>query len=249
MVPTIAIMLTPSSTSSGVYIPSAPVDMDFHHFDFREGVYDFILRMLLFLRISAFILQLPFRLLVLYKLRKAWAERDRGRDAMVFHLDQLTATLYWKANGYFSQILFAWIFITFTLTMIPYVDSPIASSVFWLTCLNSVIVVTNFSVSMIWLRQLLQNIPVGGVVGGASMDEIDENTSTRRFYIEDHLNSDPSAEIPLCSVCLAEYCNADELRSLPCSHEYHAKCIDIWLKKKRACPLCNQRIDVPLNTS
>ncbi|KAK5822734.1 hypothetical protein F5H01DRAFT_402806 [Linnemannia elongata] len=43
----------------------------------------------------------------------------------------------------------------------------------------------------------------------------------------------------LCSICLGEYVPDDRLRVLPCSHEYHAECIDVWLTLKSThCPLC-----------
>ena len=50
-----------------------------------------------------------------------------------------------------------------------------------------------------------------------------------------------------CAVCLGSFDVGDELRTLPCRHEYHVKCIDEWLigKGRRlwlddlpACPLC-----------
>ncbi|KAI7820527.1 hypothetical protein BC939DRAFT_230714 [Gamsiella multidivaricata] len=43
----------------------------------------------------------------------------------------------------------------------------------------------------------------------------------------------------LCSICLGEYAIDDRIRVLPCGHEYHAGCIDIWLcRKSTQCPLC-----------
>ncbi|KAL9247006.1 hypothetical protein vseg_020478 [Gypsophila vaccaria] len=42
-----------------------------------------------------------------------------------------------------------------------------------------------------------------------------------------------------CYICLVEYEEGDEMRSLPCHHEFHKKCIDKWLKEiHRVCPLC-----------
>ncbi|KAK3833496.1 MAG: hypothetical protein JOS17DRAFT_81157 [Linnemannia elongata] len=47
------------------------------------------------------------------------------------------------------------------------------------------------------------------------------------------------AEDVCCSICLCEYVAGDRVRILPCTHEYHAECIDIWLTNKSTqCPLC-----------
>ena len=33
-----------------------------------------------------------------------------------------------------------------------------------------------------------------------------------------------------CVVCMCDFENRQLLRVLPCSHEFHAKCVDKWLK-------------------
>ncbi|KAF9549041.1 hypothetical protein EC957_005033 [Mortierella hygrophila] len=49
----------------------------------------------------------------------------------------------------------------------------------------------------------------------------------------------PSISEDICSICLGEYVTDDQLRVLPCSHEYHTECIDVWLTLKSThCPLC-----------
>ena len=62
-----------------------------------------------------------------------------------------------------------------------------------------------------------------------------------------------------CSICLDEFVEGEEVKQLPCSHFFHAPCIDGWLLKERpatnlellvgmrprvaaavpSCPLCN----------
>ncbi|TGZ58280.1 hypothetical protein CRM22_009738 [Opisthorchis felineus] len=41
-----------------------------------------------------------------------------------------------------------------------------------------------------------------------------------------------------CMICLDDYEPKDLLRAMRCRHEFHAKCVDKWLKTKRTCPLC-----------
>ncbi|KAF9188001.1 hypothetical protein BGZ50_001626 [Haplosporangium sp. Z 11] len=42
-----------------------------------------------------------------------------------------------------------------------------------------------------------------------------------------------------CAVCLDEFTEGEEIRTLPCHHEFHCECIDPWLTRKSStCPLC-----------
>ena len=51
-----------------------------------------------------------------------------------------------------------------------------------------------------------------------------------------------------CCVCLGEFADGEELRTLPCGHAFHASCIDEWLLGKGrelrnprelpSCPMC-----------
>ncbi|KAF7081060.1 hypothetical protein CFC21_085038 [Triticum aestivum] len=48
-----------------------------------------------------------------------------------------------------------------------------------------------------------------------------------------------SADMEQCHICLTEYEDGDQIRSLPCKHEFHLQCVDKWLKEiHRVCPLC-----------
>nr|CAB3459324.1 unnamed protein product [Digitaria exilis] len=41
-----------------------------------------------------------------------------------------------------------------------------------------------------------------------------------------------------CVVCLEDYQAGDKLRTMPCSHGFHERCILPWLRVSRLCPLC-----------
>ncbi|XP_028410598.1 E3 ubiquitin-protein ligase RNF38-like [Dendronephthya gigantea] len=45
-----------------------------------------------------------------------------------------------------------------------------------------------------------------------------------------------------CVVCMMNYSNKEKLRRLPCNHDFHAKCIDRWLKNNRSCPVCRKDV-------
>jgi E3 ubiquitin-protein ligase RNF38/44 len=41
-----------------------------------------------------------------------------------------------------------------------------------------------------------------------------------------------------CVVCMSDFEARQSLRVLPCSHEFHSRCVDKWLKTNRTCPIC-----------
>jgi hypothetical protein len=46
-----------------------------------------------------------------------------------------------------------------------------------------------------------------------------------------------------CPVCQSEWQLGDEVRVLPCGHQFHTHCIDHWLTKHQAsCPLCKKDV-------
>ncbi|KAK8928801.1 E3 ubiquitin-protein ligase SDIR1 [Platanthera zijinensis] len=44
-----------------------------------------------------------------------------------------------------------------------------------------------------------------------------------------------------CSVCLEQVVVGELIRSLPCLHQFHASCIDPWLRQQGTCPVCKHR--------
>lgn len=45
-----------------------------------------------------------------------------------------------------------------------------------------------------------------------------------------------------CAVCLEEFIKGQTIRMLPCHHQFHNRCVDCWLIRKRTCPLCKMDI-------
>ncbi|XP_039067417.1 E3 ubiquitin-protein ligase SDIR1-like isoform X3 [Hibiscus syriacus] len=45
-----------------------------------------------------------------------------------------------------------------------------------------------------------------------------------------------------CSVCLEQVSVGDLICSLPCLHQFHANCIDPWLRQQGTCPVCKFRV-------
>ncbi|XP_078589473.1 E3 ubiquitin-protein ligase RNF38-like isoform X2 [Branchiostoma floridae x Branchiostoma japonicum] len=60
-----------------------------------------------------------------------------------------------------------------------------------------------------------------------------EDLPSYRYNPDNH-----QSQQTLCVVCMCDFENRQLLRVLPCNHEFHAKCVDKWLKSNRTCPIC-----------
>lgn len=52
-----------------------------------------------------------------------------------------------------------------------------------------------------------------------------------------------------CLVCQCCFDDGDEVKELPCEHEYHTECIDQWLADHDTCPLCSHSVDTRRSSS
>ncbi|CAH8272694.1 unnamed protein product [Arabidopsis lyrata] len=53
-----------------------------------------------------------------------------------------------------------------------------------------------------------------------------------------------------CAVCLSEFEDQETLRWMPpCSHTFHANCIDVWLSSRSTCPVCRANLSLKPNES
>ncbi|XP_062157350.1 E3 ubiquitin-protein ligase SDIR1 isoform X1 [Alnus glutinosa] len=79
--------------------------------------------------------------------------------------------------------------------------------------------------------------------GGPLMQQASSSASAEQK--QDNANSVGSTKGPedelTCSVCLEQVNVGELIRSLPCLHQFHANCIDPWLRQQGTCPVCKYR--------
>jgi E3 ubiquitin-protein ligase RNF13 len=62
----------------------------------------------------------------------------------------------------------------------------------------------------------------------ASLDVV-TRLCKRQYNIEKRKGN----EAEECAICLEDYLFNDELRVLPCNHDFHAACVDAWLTTQK----------------
>lgn len=45
-----------------------------------------------------------------------------------------------------------------------------------------------------------------------------------------------------CTICLENYEIDELLTTLPCTHSFHKRCLEVWLRSHANCPICRQTI-------
>ena len=70
---------------------------------------------------------------------------------------------------------------------------------------------------------------------GASKNQIDA-VFKKLVYTQMSGNEDDK----LCLVCQDDFEIGNELRELSCLHRFHVQCIDEWLGRNAACPVCRK---------
>lgn len=87
------------------------------------------------------------------------------------------------------------------------------------------------------------------IVIDVGLDESTIKSYPKLPYSEARLQKKDSTAT-CCSICLADYRSSDMLRLLPdCSHLFHVKCVDPWLRLHPTCPVCRTSpLPTPLST-
>lgn len=95
-------------------------------------------------------------------------------------------------------------------------------------------------------RHLLEMLMAGGLLDGTGIgagvsEEELSSLPTHKFH-ETANSSGGSCNNKDCSICLEQYQEGDQVRTLPCLHHFHSRCIDTWLNQKSSCPVCKTSI-------
>jgi hypothetical protein len=77
-----------------------------------------------------------------------------------------------------------------------------------------------------------------------SLDEATLHSFPKLLYSQYNLKKSSSASAAsCCSICLADYRETDVLQLLlGCSHLFHLKCVNPWLRLCPSCPLCQKSL-------
>ncbi len=73
-------------------------------------------------------------------------------------------------------------------------------------------------------------------LGGGSNNDRREGIAAPRL-----LENNNDAEC--CPICLVDFTDGSEVRTLPCGHDFDRECIDSWLLDHTTCPTCRENID------
>ena len=51
-----------------------------------------------------------------------------------------------------------------------------------------------------------------------------------------------------CQICLIDFSDGDEIRALPCRHQFHTSCVDPWFSGHTSCPACRHDLSTLTTT-
>lgn len=86
---------------------------------------------------------------------------------------------------------------------------------------------------MLLLALMAEESEAGNPAQAADIDAL----PTRKLAGNDNMG-----EQNKCLICLEEFGDGDDVKTLPCLHFYHQKCIEQWLGTDNSCPVCKTPI-------
>jgi len=188
------------------------------------------------------LLQSPLRLALLAKLRS----RSQS-DNLEISVRVLTTTMAWKVSTALSTASYGWFVVGVVWLLNADFCNP-CPGLYRLTLGVMVIAILKPIITLTAFRYIF-----GACLRAAGSEE-DQQCRRKRGADEELLARLPLEEHPIelltegqtsCAVCLCDFEGGETLRRLPCGHKFHRPCIDTWLRRNRACPLCNHDAALP----
>ena len=71
--------------------------------------------------------------------------------------------------------------------------------------------------------------------------KLDKTASGEPSTVEQPASQNEEAR-NVCPICLENFKEKERIRTLPCFHIYHVRCIDRWLKSNSKCPICKNSV-------
>ena len=90
----------------------------------------------------------------------------------------------------------------------------------------------------------LRRLPVHRVRLKGEVPEVPEAREAREAPAAGHASESDGDRQQRCVVCLESVQPGDTMRTLPCMHSFHARCIDPWLRQRASCPTCKAVVRV-----
>lgn len=184
-----------------------------------------------FLQIS----QLPVRFALLASVHTA-----EGHNGLEQRIASLTASPAWRASKTAALLQYGW-FVLGTVWWIHTEECPTCPGITKLVGGVMFLAVGRAVAALVIFRMLftgnLANETVPKVMGATARQIAAIPTVTYKVQPGDEVNS--------CSICLCDFIDGTVVRKLPCSHEFHRRCVDKWLHRNKRCPLCIHAVDEP----
>lgn len=180
-------------------------------------------------------LQAPVRLVLLSKLRQC----DRDGSSLEACVAKFTGSPVWIFSARLSTLLYLWyaVGILWLLQSQSHIDESTSQSYHRMVryaILQAFVRTVGVLCVSAWVLppapQIESTVPK---VCGMSQQDIADVPVVE--YI-------PGQQQETCTICLSDFAEGDRLRSLSCSHQYHQKCLDEWLRRCNRCPLCMRSV-------
>jgi hypothetical protein len=193
------------------------------------------------------LLQVPVRLVFLFRLRRA--ERSSGGDALRLQqcVEELTHSAMWRPNQQISAFTFAW----FVLGIVWILNSDFCRPCPSLYYLSLTIELLTLLRGIVTLDLFEGYFPEWHGIGEYDIGEIPPSIPrgaapevVERLPLVEYAAAEGWCE-SACSICLGDFEEGELLRELPCSHKFHGPCVDRWLQQRRTCPLCVHDVHEP----